>query len=100
VKDSQIVIIGQFQPGWVLKKGLLGIVEQDRLGLISNEGLVLYAIGVTQEETLADFQGALISVYKFLEARAGEDLELKILFWEYQKYLESVDPFVIQRNKL
>jgi hypothetical protein len=43
VKDSQIIMIGWFQPEWFLRKPLLAVVEQDRMGhyLISNEGLVL-----------------------------------------------------------
>jgi hypothetical protein len=90
VKDSQIVMIGRFQPEWFLRKPLLAVVEQDRMGhyLISNEGLVLYAVGFTQEEALEDFKAALISTYQFLEARAGEDPDLERLLLEYQKYLE------------
>lgn len=97
VKEGQIVMIGRFQPGWFLKKPLLGIVERDRGGhyLVSNEGLALYAIGASEEEALVDFKEMLVSAYQFLEARAGEDLDLKILFWEYQKYLERAEPLAV-----
>jgi hypothetical protein len=93
----RFIVVGQIYPGWLLKKPLLGVVEQDRMGyyLISNEELVLYAIGATEEEALEDFKGALIDNYEYLEAQAGEDPDLARLFQEYQKYLKRSDPLVV-----
>jgi hypothetical protein len=33
--------------------------------------------------------------YLLLEARAGEDLDLQILFWKYQRYLEREAPLLL-----
>src|SRR5262245_31405121 len=91
---SRFVTIGLFYPGWFLRKPLLGIVEQDQAGhyFVSNEPLGLYAVGFTRDEALEEFKFTIIDNYLILEARAGEDLDLKILFWEYQKYLEREAP--------
>jgi hypothetical protein len=94
---SRFVTIGRFHPGWFLIKPLLGIVEQDQAGhyFVSNETLGLYAVGFTREEALDEFKSSIIDNYRYLEARAGEDLDLKILFWEYQKYLQRDAPVAV-----
>jgi hypothetical protein len=93
VEDSHFVVIGQLYPGWLLKKGLLGVIERDQAAhyYISNEDLGLYAVGLTQEEAEADFKHTIIDNYRRLEKGAKEDLDLKILLSEYQKYLERAD---------
>ena len=97
-ETSRFVTIGLFYPGWFLRKPLLGIVERDQAGhyFVSNETLCLYAVGFTRDEALEEFKSTIIDNYQLLEARAEQDLDLKILFWEYQKYLERADPLVIQ----
>jgi hypothetical protein len=89
-EESRFVTIGHLQPGWRLTKALLCIVERDQAGhyFISNEPLGLYAVGLTRGQAMLDFQASLIDNYQHLERQAGKDLDLKILFWEYQKYLE------------
>jgi hypothetical protein len=87
---SRFTTAGHIYPGWILTRPLLGIIERDQAGhyYISNEGLGLYAVGLTQPEALDDFTTSLIDNYRFLAARAGGDPDLEILFQKYQKYLQ------------
>lgn len=89
-EDSRFVTIGHLHPGWKLTKALLCIVERDQAGhyFISNERLGVYAVGFTRQQAMVDFKNTLIDNYQSLETRAGGDLDLKMLLWEYRKYLE------------
>lgn len=98
LKDiGRLLLTGYVYSGWWLRKSLLAVVERDEEGhyFISNEGLGLYAIGITQEEALEDFKTTLIGNYQYLEARAREDPDLERLFQEYQKYLKRPAPLAV-----
>lgn len=87
---SRFTTAGHIYPGWVLTRPLLGIIERDQAGhyYISNEGLGLYAVGLTQPEALDDFTTSLIDNYRLLAKRARDDPDLELLFQKYQRYLQ------------
>jgi hypothetical protein len=89
-EDSRFLLIGQIYPEWELRKALLGVIERDQAGhyFISNEESGLYAVGFSHDEALIDFKQTLLDNYERLEARAGEDSDLQLLLWKYQKYLK------------
>jgi hypothetical protein len=93
---GRLLITGYIQPGWLLRKSLLTVVERDEEGhyFISNEALGVYAVGITQEQVLEDFKTTLVYNYEYLEVRAG-DPDLGGLFGEYQKYLNRPDPLAV-----
>jgi hypothetical protein len=90
ISEAPFVITGYIYSEWLLAKPLPGLTERDQEGyyFISNEGLGLYAVGVTWEEALVNFKASLIDNYQLLEASAKDDSDLQALFREYQTYLK------------